>query len=107
MGKSEVLKHIAKAMFNVVGLDVGRIRTNQPLLGLAPEIPHEFLKPNATYSPWLTDPTFNETYKIIEHHTLVDLYRCYELWTLAGRIRHLPGDLIEIGVWRAVPGVLS
>src|SRR5438552_4485999 len=99
MGKSEVVKRIAKAMFNVVGLDVRRA-TPQPLLGLAPEIPHEFLKPIATYAPWRNDPTFNETYKIIEHHTLVDLYRCYELWTLAGRIRHMPGDVIEIGVWR-------
>jgi O-methyltransferase len=97
-----MLKRIAKGMFNFVGLDVRRIRTHQFSFGIT----HVLLRPNATYAPWLAEPKFNETYKIIEHHTLVDLYRCYELWTLAGHIRHLPGDVIEIGVWRGGTGCL-
>ena len=64
------------------------------------ELPHSFVIPSATYSPWLADKSFMQTYEIIQAHTLVDLYRCYELWTLVDFVKNVPGDFLEVGVWR-------
>jgi O-methyltransferase len=63
--------------------------------------PHSVIIPWATYSPWLRDPEFLAMFKIIEGHTLVDLYRCYDLWMLLEQASKAgPGDIIEVGVWR-------
>lgn len=62
--------------------------------------------PKATYSPWRGDAEFNQVYDAIRSNTLVDIYRCYELWTLIGQTAHLLGDIIEIGVWRGGTGCL-
>ncbi len=85
-----LLKRAVRAGFSSVGLDVRRTGQRhssteavQPQ-SLAPDIPHAILKPNATYAPWLADPAFNAIYEVIREHTLVDFYRCYELWTLWG-----------------------
>lgn len=62
--------------------------------------------PRATYSPWLNDGSFNETYQIIRHYTMVDQLRCYELWQLVEQSAKPEGALIEIGVWRGGSGAL-
>jgi len=62
--------------------------------------------PFATYAPWLNDNDFLNVFKTILPNTLVDQYRCYELWDLVGQLEHVPGDLIEIGVWRGGTGTL-
>jgi len=63
--------------------------------------------PSATYSPWKQDGLFEKTYKMIKTHTLVDQYRCYELWKLIEQSSKLDGgNIIEIGVWRGGTGVL-
>lgn len=67
---------------------------------------HGPILPGATYSPWHADADFQATMREIDGHTLVDTYRCYELWTLVGELRHVPGGLIEIGVWRGGTGAL-
>lgn len=67
---------------------------------------HEPLLPSATLAPWLTDEAFNETYRAIKGHTLVDKYRCYELWQLVAETTRLHGALIEVGVWRGGTGAL-
>ncbi|MFC4274310.1 TylF/MycF/NovP-related O-methyltransferase [Achromobacter aloeverae] len=56
--------------------------------------------PHATYAPWLDDAPFMKVYEVISANTLVDIYRCYELTTLARQVASLPGDLVEVGVWR-------
>jgi O-methyltransferase len=61
----------------------------------------------ATYSPWNIDGPFQETYDQIKDHTLVDKYRCFELWQLVEQSSKLPsGSLIEVGVWRGGTGAL-
>src|SRR5689334_9665626 len=47
-------------------------------------LPYEFasLRPMARYAPWMADPAFAATYDQIADATLVDIYRCFELWTL-------------------------
>lgn len=63
--------------------------------------------PRASYTPWVCDAEFQRTYAIVRGHTLVDEYRCFELWSLCGQLTALaPGDLLEIGVWRGGTGCL-
>jgi len=56
--------------------------------------------PIATYSPWLCDDQFQSTYNAIKDYTLVDIYRCFELWQLVLQCEKIPGAIIEVGVWR-------
>ena len=58
------------------------------------------------YSPWLTDREFLAAYEVIRSHTLVDVYRCYELWTLVDQSAKLDGAILEVGVWRGGTGAL-
>jgi len=62
--------------------------------------------PYATYSPWLSDKNFNRIFNIIKNHTMVDKYRCYELWQLVTESKKLNGSLIDVGVWRGGTGAL-
>ncbi len=72
----------------------------------SPEISHHRVLPHATYSPWLLDEGFQAVYQRIKSHTLVDIYRCYELWTLGQQMNHVPGNFLEVGVWRGGTGAL-
>lgn len=56
--------------------------------------------PYASYSPWKDDPGFLETYELVREHTLVDIYRCHELYNCARQVEGLSGSLVEVGVWR-------
>jgi O-methyltransferase len=58
------------------------------------------LFPKSTYSPWLNDDAFLKTYDIIKVNTLVDIYRCYELWQISKNLQHNNAAIIEVGVWR-------
>ncbi|AFG38671.1 TylF/MycF/NovP-related O-methyltransferase [Spirochaeta africana] len=64
------------------------------------------LRPIADYAPWDTDRSFLTAYNRIKDNTLVDIYRCYSLWQLALQLRHLEGDVLEVGVWRGGTGAL-
>jgi O-methyltransferase len=64
------------------------------------------IMPYATYAPWLSDKEFQKTYSIIQHNTLVDVYRCYELWDVLLQRAQVPGDILEVGVWRGGTGCL-
>jgi O-methyltransferase len=61
---------------------------------------YERVFPKATYSPWLQDTEFNEAYDVIKEYTLVDKYKCYELWQLIQESTKLKGAIIEVGVWK-------
>ena len=69
-------------------------------------IPHDCILPEATYAPWLSDHEFYSTYSNIKPYTLVDIYRCHELWSLVRETSHVAGDILEVGVWRGGTGVL-
>lgn len=45
-------------------------------------------------------------YAAIRDFTLVDVYRCYELWDLAKQAELVEGAILEIGVWRGGTGCL-
>lgn len=62
--------------------------------------------PKNTYSPWQDDSEFQEVYNSIKNHTLVDIYRCYELWAISKQLSDCEGSVIEIGVWRGGTGLI-
>ncbi len=99
-----MVKRLAKSLVRATGLEV---RQRKELPPYSPEIRHAEVFPAATYSPWLADVEFDRVYQTIRSHTLVDIYRSFELWQLVGETAKLPaGDLIEVGVWRGGTGVL-
>jgi O-methyltransferase len=64
--------------------------------------------PLSTYSPWIGDGEFRAAYAMIDKSTLVDVYRCYEMWQLVTEsMKAGPGDLLEVGVWRGGTGALT
>ena len=67
---------------------------------------HELAFPIATYAPWRADPDFQSVYETVRRNTLVDVWRCYELWSLLGELRDVPGAILEVGVWRGGTGAL-
>lgn len=72
----------------------------------SPDIPHDRVLPFASYAPWLNDQAFLRIHGAMRNHTLVDLYRCYELWTLAQQMATVDGAFLEVGVWRGGTGAL-
>jgi O-methyltransferase len=67
---------------------------------------YEAVLPSADYAPWLGCEDFIDNYAKVSGNTLVDKYRCFELWDLAGQISHLPGNVLQVGVWRGGSGCL-
>jgi O-methyltransferase len=70
------------------------------------KVSHAVVIPLATYAPWFDDRDFLSVFQVIQGNTLVDWYRCYELWSLVGQIVRLGGDILEVGVWRGGTGCL-
>lgn len=56
--------------------------------------------PKSTLSPWFQDPGFKQAYSSVSNHTLVDIYRCYELYMLSKQLRHVEGIILEVGTWK-------
>jgi O-methyltransferase len=72
-----------------------------------PDLRYSGIYTQSAYAPWKGDAEFQSIFSVIRSHTLVDEYRCYELWTLCKQIEALdPGDVLEIGVWRGGTGCL-
>ena len=64
--------------------------------------------PASSYSPWFDDDAFMSTYEIIKDYTLVDIYRCYEIFTLIKQIEYIDGDVVEVGTYRGgTSGIIS
>ncbi len=62
--------------------------------------------PASDYRPWTADMAFLRVWERIRSHTLVDQARLYELWELLPQVDHIPGDILEVGVWRGGSGAL-
>ena len=98
------MRQFAKTVVRATGFEV---RRTKELPAHAPGIRHAEVFPAATYSPWLADEEFKDIHALIRSNTLVDIYRCYELWQLIAETAKFPdGDVIEIGVWRGGTGAL-
>lgn len=66
----------------------------------------EQLVPWASYAPWRDDPDFMQVYEKVRANSLVDLYRCYELWDLCRQAETINGDILEVGVWRGATAAI-
>jgi O-methyltransferase len=67
---------------------------------------HAMSYPISSYAPWQADEDFQRVYRAVRKHTLVDVWRCYELWSLVGELREVPGAIVEVGVWRGGSGAI-
>lgn len=56
--------------------------------------------PKSTLSPWFQDSEFLTAYKKLSNHTLVDIYRCYELYALTKQFKNVEGIILEVGTWK-------
>jgi O-methyltransferase len=92
------MKELLKTLIRKTGYELNRIPP-------APSAEYEKVFPTAPYSPWNVDPEFESIYQAIKDCTLVDKYRCFELWQLVQQSAKLnAGALIEVGVWRGGTG---
>lgn len=82
------------------------LREEEPWKHQSSNILHHRVTPFATLAPWLNDTDFMQIYEKIKSHTLVDLYRCYELWALAKQSTKVDGVILEVGVWRGGTGAI-
>jgi O-methyltransferase len=94
------MNHSVKSTLKHLARNYGfHMRYVPRLLNKGPE--YEVVLPYATYSPWNLDEAFKTAYLQVKDATLVDRYRCFELWRLVEQAAKLEGGaLIEIGVWR-------
>jgi len=67
---------------------------------------HEMAFPISTLAPWEGDHAFKSVYKKVKSNTLVDVWRCNELWNVVSELREVEGAIIEVGVWRGGSGAL-
>jgi O-methyltransferase len=67
---------------------------------------HAMAYPISTYAPWQSDQEFQRMYRAVRRHTLVDVWRLYELWGMLGELAEVPGSVLEVGVWRGGSGAL-
>jgi len=106
-----LLKKIIRSFFDHTGIYIGKRpvykgRANFSIDGLH----YGFSFPSANYTPWQGDAAFLKIYDQISNNTLVDIYRCYELWQLVHKIYRLNphAAILEVGVWRGgTAGIMS
>ena len=95
-GLSTTSKRLLQGLFNrggyhLIRLPSGRLYESIPL---------------TTYAPWNASAEFRAVWTAIQNNTLVDIFRCWELWQLVGQAQKLSGSFIEVGVWRGGTGAL-
>lgn len=100
MMRWESIRKYLRDLVVLCGYDIRRIPPS------AAGSSYGIIRINATYSPWKNNEQFQMTYNKIKSHTLVDVYRCFELWFLVGQTLELEGSLLEVGVWRGGTGAL-
>lgn len=97
------MKNFLKPVFSKLGIHViKRAKYNGSTNFNIGSLYFDVNTPSANYAPWNGDKDFMNVYTQVKSHTLVDIYRCYELWELAGKANSLDpnASMIEIGVWR-------
>lgn len=97
----QAIKNTVRGLAARMGIEIRRMRDAGESRSAAEEV-----RPFATFAPWNLDPEFLRVYSIVRGNTMVDLYRLYELWTLVEQVADVPGDIVEIGVWRGGSGGL-
>lgn len=98
-----LIKKILRSLFNNTGLYIGKSPTYKGKANFTVDGFHYGLSfPSANYAPWQGDEAFLKIYNQIRNNTLVDIYRCYELWQLVQQVHSVnkTAAVLEVGVWR-------
>lgn len=98
-----IVKKLVKSLFHHTGIYIGKSPTYQGKANFEIDGFRFGLSfPSANYTPWNGDAEFLEIYGQIKNNTLVDIYRCFELWQLVKKIHSINKDasILEVGVWR-------
>lgn len=67
---------------------------------------YQVIVPANTYAPWLKDQQFCSLFRKVKSNSLVNRYQAWELWSLVEQVHKVPGDLLEVGVWRGSTSIL-
>lgn len=97
------LKKIIRSIFTNTGIYIGKRPTLNGKADFCVDgFYYGFSFPSANYTPWQGDAAFMHIYNQIKNNTLVDIYRCYELWQLVQKVQSLnaAAAVLEVGVWR-------
>jgi O-methyltransferase len=98
-----MLKKMIRNLFSHTGIYIGKRPTYKGRADFSIDgLYYGFSFPSANYTPWQGDEAFMKIYNQVKSNTLVDIYRCYELWQLVKKTHSLqPGaSILEVGVWR-------
>ncbi len=96
-------KKIIHSLFDKTGVYIGKRPTYKGRANFSvDDLHYGYSFPSANYAPWRGDDNFMNIYEEIKKNTLVDIYRCYELWQLVRKIHSLDPNaaVLEVGVWR-------
>ena len=98
-----LIKKMLRSFFHNTGIYIGKRPTYKGKANFVVDGFHYgFSFPSANYAPWEGDEAFMNIYNQIRSNTLVDIYRCYELWQLVQQAHSLnrAAAVLEVGVWR-------
>jgi hypothetical protein len=98
-----MIKEMIQSALSKLGLHLIKTKKGQPKTPFNYDgFVYDSIAPDANYAPWLNDTGFHGIYNEIKGNSLVDTYRIFELWELAGKAHALNNQahFIEIGVWR-------
>ncbi len=98
-----IIKKIIRILFNNTGIYISKRPTYKGKANFSIDGVYYGLSfPSANYTPWQGDEFFMKIYSQIKNNTLVDIYRCYELWQLVQKAQSLNSSaaILEVGVWR-------
>src|SRR5262249_2819653 len=102
----EAFEVLSRAPSLTAAMPDGKLKRLGSTAGL-PDLHYEAIYTQSVYAPWRTGNDFLQALSEVRGNTLVDEYRCWELWDLVGQSRNLPaGDILEVGVWRGGTGCL-
>jgi O-methyltransferase len=103
------LSDFINAKLHLLGYAIVRIDNNgaimEPVLGDG-EYAYDNLQLLDVYSPWLLDRPFLHVWRKASPNTLTDVLRGYELYQCVREVANVPGDILEVGVWRGGTGAI-
>jgi O-methyltransferase len=104
--KKLIKKYLRKRGYTIVS----PIRHESEIEFRVGDFHYDFVAPIANYAPWKGDKGFVKAYNDIKTFTLVDEYRCFELWQLADKAYNIDPQaaFLEVGVWKGgTAGILA
>jgi Macrocin-O-methyltransferase (TylF) len=109
-GLRKRLSDFVNAKLGRIGYAVVRVDgSNRAIHGAPagePREPYDNLHLLDIYSPWLIEPEFLRIWQKASSHTLTDITRSYELYQCVREVAMIPGEILEVGVWRGGTGVV-